>query len=613
MEIRARSHSKHLLLTGALILLALGLGLSFVTWQNLRHQQRNVFEHLLLSSRTVLRGVEGNLVREMRGRAFLQGMGRGMGRGHMGPGADMPGPMPGFGPGSGLQSLRVGPQARDLFMDLAQARELTFVALYSPGGKLMVTSAEDAADPVVQLPEEAWQGAGQGEWHALLSSPGRDVFVAAARVRPLLGSLCAQDETLQCEPGEAGFPILVVGLDATPHMAQYNSFRRTAVLQTVYALLATAVLSGLGLAYLRRREQGLAFRRLERFHSRLLDTMPDGLLTLDHKGVIQAANPAAMRLLAEPGTDGESWDDSASGLLGRRWDDLDLSEPEERGRGWVQYEAFGRSLEILSMPIPGVPGDERAESGDQGGSLVLVRDRTDMRALEKDLEEAERLAAIGRLAAGLAHEIRNPLSSLRGFAQYFQGKLKGREPEEEYADTMVREADRVDKVVTDLLFLAKPREAELETVDLAAMAEDLSGLLRLDLEARGATLEIDLAASSVRADRDLLKQALLNLLLNALAALPEQGGRVRLVSRQRQDAVELAVEDNGAGMDEQARVHALEPFFTTRKKGTGLGLAIVHKIMRDHGGGVSLESAMGGPRRGTVVRLAFPWAGGEQP
>ncbi len=607
MEIRARSHSRHLLLTGALILLALGLGLSFLTWQNLRHQQRNVFEHLLLSSRTVLRGVEGNLVREMRGRAMF----RGMARGHMGPGQPMPGPEP----------LSVRPQARDLFMDLAQARELSFVALYSPGGKLMVTSAEDASDPVVPLPDEAWQGARQGEWHALLTSPGREVFVAATRVRPSLGSLCARDDSLGCGPGVEGFPFLVVGLDATPHMVQYHSFRRTAVLQTGYAMLATALLSGLGLAYLRRREQGHAYRRLERFHSRLLDTMPDGLLTVDLDGVIQAANPAAVRLLTESGPDDASGDapgDASgevrpgNGLLGRSWDGLALSEPRERGRGWVQYSAFGRSLEVLSMPIPGVPADEGGEPGDQGGSLVLVRDRTDMRALEKDLEEAERLAAIGRLAAGLAHEIRNPLSSLRGFAQYFQGKLKGRKPEEEYAATMVREADRVDKVVTDLLFMARPREAELAPVDLAAIAGDLAGLLRLDLEAMGAVLETDFAVSTVTADRDLFKQALLNLLLNALAALPDRGGRVRLVARRRDSGVEVAVEDNGAGMGEEARAHAMEPFFTTRKRGTGLGLAIVHKIMRDHGGVVSLESATGGPRQGTVVRLAFPGDGGGE-
>ena len=604
MEIRARSHSRHLLLTGALILLALGLGLSFLTWQNLRHQQRNVYEHLLLSSRTVLRGIEGNLVRGLRGRVMF----RGMGRGHMGPGPDGPGggPFPDMDPGS---RLPLGLVARDMFMDLAQARELTFVALYSPGGTLMVTSAEDSEDPVVPLPASAWDDIRKGEWHGLQSSPGRDVFVAASRVRPLLGSLCAADESLQCEPGEEGYPILVVGLDATPHMVQYHSFRRTAVLQTGYALLATAVLSGLGLAYLRRREQGRAYRRLERFHSRLLDTMPDGLLTLDVDGVIQAANPAAVRLLEEPPVEGG---EPAPGLLGRSWQDLDLSEPEEGGRGWVQYHAFGRSLEILSMPIPGAPDDEDEDPRDTGGSLVLVRDRTDMRALEKDLEEAERLAAIGRLAAGLAHEIRNPLSSLRGFAQYFQGKLKGRRPEEEYAATMVREADRVDKVVTDLLFMARPRQAELVPVDLAALVGDLAGLLRLDLEAEGATLDTDLAAPEVVADPDLVKQALLNLLLNALAALPEQGGTVRVTSRATPEGVEVAVEDNGAGMGLEARAHALEPFFTTRKRGTGLGLAIVHKIMRDHDGNVSLDSAQDGLRRGTVVRLAFPGQAREE-
>jgi signal transduction histidine kinase len=163
--------------------------------------------------------------------------------------------------------------------------------------------------------------------------------------------------------------------------------------------------------------------------------------------------------------------------------------------------------------------------------LILVRDRTDIRRLERDLAEAVKLAAIGRLAAGVAHEIRNPLSSLRGFAQFFAAKLKGREPEETYALTMVHEADRLDRVVADLLFLARPRQLCPETVDLAALTDEVAQILCFDIEHKKAAFTTDLRTATVTADPDALKQALINLILNSLAALPEQGGTITVSSR----------------------------------------------------------------------------------
>jgi signal transduction histidine kinase len=213
------------------------------------------------------------------------------------------------------------------------------------------------------------------------------------------------------------------------------------------------------------------------------------------------------------------------------------------------------------------------------------------------------MAAVGRLAAGLAHEIRNPLSALRGFAQFFQDRFKGRSPEEEYAGTMVHEADRLNRVVTDMLFLAKPRPASRKKVDLEDLAGELEQLLRLDLEKKGLALETDLKAREIFADGDQIKQALLNLLLNSLRAVPEQGGAIEVFSRREDGVIRLGVRDNGRGMDEEERGRALEPFYTSRADGTGLGLSVVHKIMRDHGGRVEIASE---PGQGTTVTLSFP-------
>ena len=349
-----------------------------------------------------------------------------------------------------------------------------------------------------------------------------------------------------------------------------------------------------GMTLLQRREQAGRVRELERFQAKLLDNLPDGLLTLDESGVVRGANPSALALLG--GDD----------LLGRRWDELPLNQSLNPAFGQRsmkngsdeyggQYAYADRHLEILAVPL-------NRDGRDAGERLVLIRDRTAIKKLEESLQEAERLAAIGRLAASVAHEIRNPLSALRGFAQYFAQKLVGREPEQSYADTMVSEADRLNGVITDLLFLAKPRQPCKKRVNLLALIEDVRTLIKTDLERHGVEMKAVPAAEPF-ADVDLLKQCLLNLAMNALQAAPSRDGWLVVGSETGENGTVVYVADNGTGMNAQQRRRALEPFFTTRKDGSGLGLAIVHRIVRDHGGSLDIVSE---PDGGTRVSLFFP-------
>ncbi|MBU1003604.1 MAG: PAS domain-containing protein [Proteobacteria bacterium] len=581
MDIGLRVKDRSFLLTAALALMVLGLGLSFLTFQNLRRQRETVEEHMFLASQSILRGIEASLMRELKGQ--------------------MPGGFMG-GHGRRVPSAPVDlkPRLTEMFTELVAQKDVVFIAFYAEDST-MIIGVQDDETSIPMLPASGWRAMQtNGDWAAMYTGGKMDVFVSGIRVRQGLANLCNLDPNLKCPPKPGSFPILMVGLDPGRHLANFTKFKRTALLQTGYVLVVAAFIWALAVAYLRRRDQSQALHRLESFHSRLLDTMPDGLLTLDCDGLVLAANPAAKRLLG-----GES------ALVGSRWRDLPLACTDgwsdddvcSLGAGWVQCQAGGRSLEVMSAPIP-------AEDGGGGERLLLVRDRTELKALEDDLGEAKRLAAIGRMAAGLAHEIRNPLSALRGFAQFFQKKLKGRDPEEQYANTMVREADRLDKVITDLLFLSRPREPEKVLVDFAALGEDLRGLLRFDLEHAGADLTVETRTGLVLADPDMLKQALINLVLNSLSAVSGVEGprHIALSSFVDENMVAVAVADNGSGMGPEEREHALEPFFTSKKQGTGLGLAIVHRIMRDHGGHVELMTRTAGEDRGTEVRLLFPAA-----
>jgi len=232
--------------------------------------------------------------------------------------------------------------------------------------------------------------------------------------------------------------------------------------------------------------------------------------------------------------------------------------------------------------------------------------------LEKTRERAQRaekLAAIGKLAAGVAHEIRNPLSSIRGFAQFLSHTLKNRPEEKEYADIMVREIDRINRVVSDLLTYARPMALERTRVDLPELVGHTLRLVSADALSRSIQMVRHLPAHMdlLWVDAGQITQALLNLLLNSLQAVGD-GGRIEVGAGMdpADGLLHLWVEDDGKGVSPEHLDRIIDPFFTTRDKGTGLGLAIVHKIVENHQGELRIFSPVPGKSGGTRISLLIP-------
>lgn len=548
--------SRTIMLMATMAVFVLGLALSFSTWRNLRQQQESFHEHAVVTARAIAAGIEINLRRELR----------------LPPSAEH---------ANALLNLQRA-MAKDLLKDYIARSDARFIGLYNPMGHILFSSHDDPKAIHGQLPTIAWASMGNaGEWTGEMNFEGRPIMVLG-RISHLSAGLDCQDE--QC-PSEHKPPMLLIGVDMTQHLEAFGKYRRTAILQTGYILAVTIVFWLLLMGFLQRKEQGRRLERLESFNARLLDNMPDGLLTLSAEGTIVAANPAAQslmdgfRLMGEP--------------LATILDSLGLPPEKIGSQEWTTLATGDKHLEIRQLPL----------RDGSGQSLVLLRDRTELAGLERELHLNEKLAAIGRMAAGVAHEIRNPLSALRGFAQFFAKKLAGKDPEELYARTMVQEADRLNRVITDLLFLARPRRLTFDQVPLAEVFGEVHTLLSMDARAKNGRLEADPTPGTVTADRDALKQALINLTMNGIEALPESEGVIRLQSREDDRGTWVLVRDNGRGMTAEEREHALEPFFTTRDKGTGLGLAIVHTIMQEHGGSIDIETA---PDGGTTVSLFFP-------
>jgi signal transduction histidine kinase len=239
------------------------------------------------------------------------------------------------------------------------------------------------------------------------------------------------------------------------------------------------------------------------------------------------------------------------------------------------------------------------------------------RRLEVQAAEAERMAYIGTLASGLAHEIRNPLNSLNLNMQMLEEEIdeRGPAPPDKRLLSITRsEISRLERLVTDFLAYAKPRPLELEEIPVARLLERVPEVLAGEIQKRGARVEVEDRSSgaSVRVDRGQMTQLLLNLAQNSLAAAEEAGRRpvLRLTAARQGGSVLLEVEDNGVGipLDEQGKVFDL--FYSTKKGGTGLGLAIVDRIARAHGGQARVRST---PGEGATVTVEIPSAAPEAP
>lgn len=229
--------------------------------------------------------------------------------------------------------------------------------------------------------------------------------------------------------------------------------------------------------------------------------------------------------------------------------------------------------------------------------------------IEEQLRRAERLSALGELSAMLAHEIRNPLGSIRGTAEILRDDFRPGHPKHEFLEILLKETDRLNRVVEDFLRLSRPIDGEKKTCDLSAELRELVTFLGSDAAARGVriALEVD-ALPPVTGDPEKLRQAFLNLLLNGIQATGAGGGvRVRgtVLPRSGDDRplVELAFADTGAGIPKESLEKIFTPFFTTKEGGTGLGLAITQRIVEGHGGTVTVEST---PGQGTTFRVRLP-------
>ena len=399
-------------------------------------------------------------------------------------------------------------------------------------------------------------------------------------------------------------PIIMVGLD----MAAFDEARRGDLRNTVLisAILVLAGLAGfISMFWVQHyRSAHRSLQDVSAFAKELVASLPVGLIATDKASRIAYFNEAAEKIIAT------SFDAQRGRpletLLGDRWPPLQkrlaLGERViEEAFEWRLADGRHTPLSLSATRIIN-------EDGHFVGHVLILRDLAEIQALQREIRQKEKLAAIGGLAAGVAHEIRNPLSSIKGLASYFRQKLGPDADDQEAARVMIEEVDRLNRAITALLDFARPSELKVAPVDVCDLLNHSLTLVTQDAEARGIRLSADCtlkATHPVALDADRFTQCLLNLYLNAIQAMAP-GGELAVRARRHEDG-DLIVEvcDTGPGIPASMQAQIFDPYFTTKPRGVGLGLAVVQKIIEAHHGRITVQSP---PGAGTCMRIKLPAA-----
>ncbi|MDX1643821.1 MAG: ATP-binding protein [Thermoanaerobaculia bacterium] len=341
---------------------------------------------------------------------------------------------------------------------------------------------------------------------------------------------------------------------------------------------------------------------LELKYRDVVQSISSGLITTDRSGTVTSLNRAGREILRRPETEVVGLHVTETGLISRQqWEGFRRSDG---GTGRLESE-----VQVLQEEDPIYVGFSITElesaEGDRIGSIVIFQDLTPWRQLEEEVRRKDRMAAVGTLAAGLAHEIGNPLAAISGSVQMLARSIHDGAPEHRLLGILLKESQRLDRTIKNFLSYARPGEpsavecdvAELlaENFELLANSPEVGSEHRLDLR-------VDPPSARVVADPDGISQIFWNLARNALKAMPE-GGTLRVegrLGREGYEGYEIEFFDTGKGMTEEERANLFHPFKSFFDQGSGLGMAIVYRIVQDHGGDLSVDSRPGGHTRITV-------------
>ncbi len=549
----------------------------FITYQNIQRQDTHLNQLLLEKGAALIRSFEAGTRAGMRGRLW------------------------------GNRKLQ------QLLEETARQPDISYLLVTDNKGRIVAHNLEARIRKFhdTGLDYEAILNSNRLNWRILKSSSGQKIFEVSREFRPVgvPGNPDMKNKMrgfmgghgFEAPSGQAGKQIIFVGLD----MSLLEQSSKTSATNTMLTgvLLFVAGLGGIILLFLFQNYQTAkaSLSRIKAFSDNLVDNMPIGLLALDDQKTITSINTTAEEMLGI--SQKEIVGKPISKVLPSRLLQS-FAKVDEQG------EIISEEVKCEIKPDRSVPLEISAsaiydENGDRPISYaLLLKDLSEIDELRKEVARSQRLASIGNLAAGVAHEIRNPLSTIKGFATYFRERYKEVPKDQQTATIMINEVDRLDRVVGQLLELARPVRISPEPTDIAGFLQSSLHLIRQNAENKGISVATNLLGKpcEITMDRDRINQVLLNLYLNAIDAMTEGDTlEIGMHCLNSEHAVEITVTDTGKGIPDEDLSKVFDPYFTTKPSGTGLGLAIAHNILEAHQGKINVENRPEGGTRFTVT------------
>jgi PAS domain S-box-containing protein len=346
------------------------------------------------------------------------------------------------------------------------------------------------------------------------------------------------------------------------------------------------------------------FSALKENLDQLMSTLQDGLILFTRDGRIVLVSASAERFIGRP----------RSEMLGRMVEEV-FDDSNFLGR--IVLDAFALRQEVSSREIEMEHGrrvqlslDFISEGGAHIGALLTVRDAESVRRIENEIELSRRLAAIGRLTSGVAHEVKNPINAIVIHLEILRERLLQLDPAtRRHMDIITSEIHRLDRVVKTLVDFSRPVELKLTLLDLRSLTADVAALASPEARAQNVEIIQDLGPQPlpIHVDTDLIRQAVLNVILNGVQAMPD-GGTLTLRAFASEQAAVLEVQDTGAGISPEIRDKIFNLYFTTKKTGSGIGLALTYRAMQLHHGALDLDTQA---RQGTIFRFMLPMAAAQ--
>jgi two-component system sensor histidine kinase HydH len=517
-------------------------------------------------------------------------------------------------------------QTQRLIEQASESPDIHYIAVIDVSGKVLVHSDPEKIGTNISREINILNKADTGGTFHIVRHPGliHKIFEVLGPFRPFRGSgginrwrkkfrqqyptqgPAPPDNWHQSSLGSEEHPqFILVGLDMTELENTIKRYRVQMIFMSI-----TLLLVGLGGWISLMAAQGYSIsqetlKRVQAFTGLLISRLPVGIIATDQEGRIRTFNS------------------TAAAMTGRSVESVQNGEPEtvlpqevsrffsphdnkdemtDRAVSLAGADNIQYSLHLSSLPV-------YSQDSNFMGRVLLMYDLSELKRLEKEIQRHDRLVALGKMAAGVAHEVRNPLSSIKGFATLLGSKFKDGSQEHEAADLLVHEAERLNRSITELLNYARPTTLKKEQINLGDLVSSSLKLISSDAQALGVktSLETDPDVPDITADRDRINQVLLNLYLNGLQAMEDSSHEKELkVSVHFDDTegrIRINVQDNGKGIPQESIDKVLDPYFTTKPEGTGLGLALAYKIIDEHDGTIRFKSTEG---QGTTVIVTLP-------